>query len=95
MTQLTIENESKISKTDDCVETVVDDELVLMNVVNGLFYSLKDTARRAWELLDEQGSFGALVETMCGEYDVAEDVCRADLARLIEDLKERNLVEVS
>lgn len=91
---MTIENESKITKTDDCVETVVDEELVLMNVVSGVFYSLKDTGKRAWELLDDRHSFGALVGAMCSEYDVAEDVCRTELTALIGELQERNLVKV-
>ena len=91
---MTIENESKITKTDDCVETVVDGELVLMNVVSGVFYSLKDTGKRAWELLDDQRSFGVLVDAMHKEYEVTEDVCRAELAKLIGDLEERTLVKV-
>ena len=94
MTSVTIDNNTKITKTDDCVETVVDDELVLMNIVNGLFFSLKDTGRRAWELLGEHRSFGALIDAMRSEYDVAEDTCRAELTKLIEDLQERTLVEL-
>jgi len=91
---VTIANETTITKTDDCVETVVDDELVLMNVVNGLFYSLKDTGRRAWELLAEKDSFGALVDAMCSEYDVADELCRTDLTKLLTDLDERTLVKL-
>ncbi|WP_162199485.1 PqqD family protein [Aurantiacibacter marinus] len=91
---MNIETKSKITKTDDCVETVVDEELVLMNIVSGVFYSLKDTGRRAWELLEGEQTFGALVDAMCSEYDVAEQTCRTELAKLIGDLEERSLVQV-
>lgn len=90
-----INNDAKISKTDNFVETVVDDELVLLHIINGQFYSLKDTGRRAWELLDDNPQFGQLCSAMCGEYDVTEDTCRSELGKLFGDLKERTLVEIN
>ncbi|MBH5323162.1 PqqD family protein [Aurantiacibacter sediminis] len=90
-----IANDTTIRKTDNFVETVVDDELVLLHIVNGQFYSLKDTGRRAWELLEDEKQFGSLVNAMCGEYDVAEETCRSELGKLFGELQERTLVELN
>ncbi|WP_271077309.1 PqqD family protein [Aurantiacibacter sp. MUD61] len=90
-----ISNDTEIRKTDNFVETVVDDELVLLHIINGQFYSLKDTGRRAWELLEDNKQFGSLVNAMCGEYEVAEDTCREELGKLFGDLQERTLVEIN
>ncbi|WP_158611011.1 PqqD family protein [Aurantiacibacter spongiae] len=89
-----LRNDSTIRKTDNFVETVVDDELVLLHIVNGKFYSLKETGRRAWELLDDVDRFDRLVAAMQDEYDVAEATCREQLEHLLGDLHERTLVSV-
>lgn len=90
-----IDNDCTVKKTENFVETVVDDELVLLHIVNGQFYSLKDTGRTAWNLLDEHPRFGELVDAMRQTYDVDEETCRNELQKLIGDLAKRTLVEVS
>lgn len=92
---MTIPADATIRKTDNFVETVVDDEVVLLHIVNGQFYSLKDTGKRAWELLDANSRLSELVAAMQGEYDVDEATCRGELDALFADLRERTLVEVS
>ena len=91
---MTIESECTIRKSENFVETVVDEELVLMHIVDGRFYALKDTVRHAWKLLDEHARFGDLVEAVCGDYDVSEKTCREELGRLFDDLRERTLVSI-
>ncbi|KLE35086.1 PqqD family protein [Aurantiacibacter luteus] len=89
-----IDDDTRISKTENFVETVVDDEVVLLHIVNGQFYSLKDTGRAAWEMLEANPRFGDLVAAMREAYDVDEAVCRAELQTLMGELSERTLVEV-
>ncbi len=84
--------------TDDFVQAEVDDELVLMDVERGLFYGLKETGRAAWDLMDEGAgwhSVGALVSSLCGEFEVDEETCLRDLAALVDELEEAGLVEVA
>lgn len=89
-----IDNDTRVSKTDNFVETVVDDELVLLHIDNGQFYSLKDTGRAAWEMLDANPRFGDLVAAMGEAYEVDEAKCRTQLQALMGDLAERTLVAI-
>lgn len=84
----------QVTKSDNFIATEVDDELVLMHLANGRFYSLSDTGRRAWELLDEHPRFGDLSHAMRLEYDVAPEVCDTELAAMFGELLERNLIEL-
>ena len=91
---MAIESDCTIRKSENFVETVVDEELVLMHIVDGRFYALKDTGRHAWKLLDEHARFGDLVEAVRGDYDVSEATCREELGKLFDDLRERTLVSI-
>lgn len=87
------DEETNIYKTENFVETLVDDELVLLHIINGKFFSLKDTGRRAWELLDTNPRFGTLLDAMVLEYDVDPARCRLELASLLADLEARTLLQ--
>ena len=83
--------------TEDFVHAEVDDELVFMDVERGLFYSLKDTGRAVWDLMNEGvgwHSVGALVSALCEEFEVKEETCLRDLAVLVDEMEEAGLVEV-
>ncbi len=87
--------ESRITKGDNHVETVVDDEVVLMHIDNGKFFALSNTGRKAWELLDKHDNLDALVSAMRAEYDVPDEICRTEMKALLANLQERTLIEVA
>ncbi|MEY2927193.1 MAG: hypothetical protein RL367_1670 [Pseudomonadota bacterium] len=75
-----------------CVETLVGDELVVMNIDSGNFYSLKTTARDAWHLIGTVADAQAVVAALMQIYEAPEAVIRADVSALIAKLKSAELV---
>ncbi len=88
-------DKSAIAKTGNHVETLVDGEVVLMHLDNGRFFSLGQTGRRTWELLDDHSSLKALVGAMIAEYDVSAEQCEADLRDILTALDQRKLITLS
>ena len=95
---MTIGATSRLRRTTDSfVHTVLDDELVFMDVDNGRICSLKGTGRRTWEGIGEDGAWvtvGALIEALCAEFEVDEDACLRDVAVLLEELDAAGLIEL-
>ena len=59
-------------------------------------YTLSPVAARIWSLLDGTRSVDAVVEQLCGEFDVDRETARADVAELVTDLAGASLLtEVS
>ena len=83
-----------IAKTDSFVESVVDGEVVLMDIDDGRFFSLDATSRRIWELLDEHQSASLICEKLLEEYEVGADQCNAAIERLIDKLVDHKMVEI-
>lgn len=62
-------------------ETRIDDEIVVMNLASGDFFSLKDSAAAIWDLIDGTRTRAAVLAALAGAHDAAE----ADLARDLDD----------
>ena len=62
-------------------ETRIDDEIVIMNLASGDFFSLEDSAAAIWDLIDGTRTRAAVLAALADAYDAAE----ADLARDLDD----------
>jgi hypothetical protein len=73
----------------------VEDEAVVLNLDTGFYYSLNPISTKIWELLDKKKGIEEIIREILCEYDVEEKILRKDLKKLIEDLKQENLIRVS
>ena len=76
------------------VSTDVDGHVVIMQVAQGEYLGLDKVGARIWELVREGGTLEEMEATLVEEYEVEPERCRRDLRRLIDELEERELVEV-
>ena len=67
-------------------------ETVLLNLESGVYYGLDTVGTRVWQLLTQGRTIAGVCDTMIEEYDVAPDVLRADVTRLVGELRERGIV---
>jgi hypothetical protein len=71
---------------------VADDEAVLLDIERGEYFSLNLVGSRIWELCDGTRSAAEIVSILCGEFDVAEDVARADVHEILSELEREKLI---
>ncbi|MET0179004.1 MAG: PqqD family protein [Novosphingobium sp.] len=75
------------------VETAIDDETVVMSLESGNFFSLKDTARAIWDLIDGSRDEVALVAALAGDYpDADRAVLAGDVASFVGELRGAGLL---
>ena len=67
-------------------------ETVLLNLESGVYYGLDPVGTRVWQLLLQGQTIAGICGTMIDEYDVAPDVLRDDVVRLVGELRERGIV---
>lgn len=70
-------------------------EFVILGILDEIYYGVDGTAARVWDLLQEQRTFGFLVDAVANEFDVDRQVCAHDINAFIEDLASRSLVEIT
>ncbi|GGZ89700.1 PqqD family protein [Novosphingobium arvoryzae] len=78
---------------DRFVETEIDDEIVVMDLESGNFFSLKDTALDIWRLVDGTRSPADIAAELANDYDVAESELADDVAAFLDEALTAGLLE--
>ena len=71
---------------------VMDGEAILINLSNGIYYSMDKVGGLIWEMVEERRSLEEMVARVVASYEVSEEQARADVERLMEELVQENLV---
>ncbi len=76
-------------------ETEIDDEIVVMRLETGEFFSLAGTAAATWRLIDGTRDRDALVKALAADFDGSEADMAPDVDEFITELKELGLIAPS
>ena len=77
---------------DDVVWNELDDEIVILNLASGVYFSVGGVGRRFWELIAPGAPVDAVVQELIAEFDVDLDRLKTDLDSLIDQLRSEGLV---
>ncbi len=69
-------------------------ESVLLDLDGEQYFGLDEVGTRVWTLLEEGKTMTEVVAQILSEYDVTEITLRRDLAALLDQLVEANLVRL-
>ncbi len=72
----------------------LDDEVVILDTENGVYYGLNPVAAFIWHRLTGPVTVGELEAAVLLEFDVDPETCRRDLRQLLSNLITAGLVEV-
>lgn len=75
-------------------ETAIDDEIVVMSLDSGDFFSLSGTARAIWLLIDGSHNRAALLAALAQQFGVAPDTIAAEVDGFLAQLVDANLVRL-
>jgi len=79
--------------SDRFTETDIDEEIVVMRLDNGEFFSLSGTAAATWRLIDGTRDREALLAALADAYDDANDASMAsDLDEFLRQLRDGGLI---
>ncbi len=76
------------------VSSVIGEETVILELEQGVYFSLADAGSRVWQLLRDPRSVAELRDAIVSEYDVDAGTAAHDLLSLLADMLDRGLVEV-
>ena len=93
MTKILID--STVIVADNVVSCDLDGEAAILNIKDGVYYSLDPVGAKIWNLIQKPMSLNDVVEMILDEYDVDKDQCKGDIFELIEKLLDYGLVEVN
>ncbi len=80
---------------EEVVGKVMDGEAIIINLSNGIYYSMDKVGGLIWELIDGRYSLEEIVTALCVRYDVSAERAKSDVERLLGELVQEKLVLVT
>jgi hypothetical protein len=69
-------------------------EAAILNLKNGVYYSLDSVGARIWQLIQQPRKVHEIRGVVLEEYDVEPERCDRDLQELLQKLATEGLIEV-
>jgi Coenzyme PQQ synthesis protein D (PqqD) len=71
---------------------IIDGEAIIINLANGMYYSLEKTGALVWMLIGGRYSVGECADVVAARFSIPVERVRVDVDRLVNDLVNQNLV---
>ena len=84
-----------LTAAEGVLATTFDNEVVLLNLADGVYYGLSDVGARVWHLVGHRATLESICQTIAAEYDVEPARCAKDVHSLVQDLLRHRLVDVA
>lgn len=72
----------------------VDEEMIVLHLPTGKYYTFNNTGHLVWQQLAEGKDTAAIRSQIMNKYEVDEETANRDLATFINGLKEHNLITI-
>jgi len=82
----------RLRVSEDVVFRELDGEAVILNLDSGTYFGLDEVGTRFWQLIEQDDRVEVALVTLESEYEVAAEVLRADVDRLVSTLVEKGLL---
>jgi hypothetical protein len=82
-------------KKPDVVHETIDGETVIVNLENGVYYSLRDSAVDVWNMIEGGANAEELLGMLLSRYEGSRDEIQGAVTDLLVELQEEGLVRVS
>lgn len=84
-----------LKRNPDQLFTVVDDEIVMLNIEHEEYLNLNRHASYIWKQLENPLTLGKLIEKLCITFEVEEEVCMKDTKEFIEEFIEKEIIHIN
>lgn len=82
----------KFKRNTKTVSGRLHDELIMMDLEQGKYFSLNPVATRIWDLLVEPATIEELCSVLTDEFDVSEEQCRVEVSEYLEQMTRLGLI---
>lgn len=94
-TQTPLTLASTVTRSEQLLGSKIDNELVMMDMVQGNYYALNPVASHIWDCLAAPVRITDLCAALCVRYAVAPDQCQSEVLSLLADMQAKGMVTVS
>ena len=76
------------------VSVDLEDESVILNLSDGVYYGLNTVGSAIWALIQDPTTFGEIRTRLLQEYEVDPQQCEEAIHPFLQDMKAKGLIEI-
>jgi hypothetical protein len=80
---------------DEVAAKVIDGEAIIINLANGIYYSMDKVGGFIWEMIEEKRTLGEIIAATVARYDVSREQAQAEIEALVDEILRENLITAS
>jgi len=84
-----------ISRNPEQLFSEIDNEVVMLNIQSGEYYSLNSIGSAIWKMLSIPSTFEALIKSLMEDYNVDRVTCENDTNEFIEESVSLGIIRIS
>jgi hypothetical protein len=85
---------SRVLAMKDHVSCTLDDEAVILNLNDCVYYGLNEAALAIWELIQKPACVWEIRDEIVRQFDVESESCERDVLNLLGQLKDSSLLQI-
>lgn len=89
-----LSTQSIVVATYEQVSCQLGEESVILHLKNSVYYGMNPVGASVWKLLQQQRSVAELRDAVLDEYEVEAERCERDLLTLLEEMRNKGLIQV-
>lgn len=90
---MTIDLSTPVKRSSAQVSTALDEEVVILNLENSLYFGLEGVAACIWNVIKEPTIAAEICREVTERFDVGEEQCRTEVLEFLEELASAGLIE--
>lgn len=85
---------SKIVRSENFIAATVDDDIVMMSIEKGSYFSLDDIGSQIWEKMFEPILVSNLCAQLISQFNVEQAQCETDVLAFLSELAAEDMVQL-
>jgi Coenzyme PQQ synthesis protein D (PqqD) len=77
---------------DEVAAKVIDGEAIIINLANGIYYSMDKVGGLIWEMIEGKQTLEEIITATVARYDVSREQAQVDVELLVNELLRENLI---
>lgn len=90
---MAIDLSTAVKRSSAQVSTALDEEVVILNIEESLYFGLEGVAACIWNAVSEPTNAAEICRQVMERFDVGEDQCRREVMAFLEELASAGLIE--
>ncbi|MEI6137646.1 MAG: PqqD family protein [Mariniphaga sp.] len=83
----------KYFRNNEILDGNLEENLVMMDIQKGKYFSLNPVGKRIWEMIEQPKSFDEITDLLQSEFEVTLEQCRSEVIEFLAKMEKSGIIK--